>query len=137
GGAVARPLAFRGRECQWRGDTPLFFRGGGRGRTGVLRLPIRVRLLVTFLLTSILPLLLTLMLDLSLKRRVPETLASVWVEFVRAQLFLVGITAFASTTMAFLVARFIHRPIQALRDGMAEVAAGDLTARRPGRRTDE
>jgi adenylate cyclase len=137
GGPVASALAFLVSEYHWRREIPLFFPDGDLERTGVLRLPIRVRLLVTFLLTSILPLLLTLMLDLSLKRRVPETLASVWVEFVRAQLFLVGITAVASTTMAFLVARFIHRPIQALRDGMAEVAAGDLAARVPVRSTDE
>jgi len=134
---VASALAFLVSEYHWRREIPLFFPDGDLERTGVLRLPIRVRLLVTFLLTSILPLLLTLMLDLSLKRRVPETLAGVWLEFVRAQLFLVGITAVASTTMAFLVARFIHRPIQALRHGMAEVAAGDLTARVPVRSTDE
>ena len=137
GGPVASALAFLVSEYHWRREIPLFFPDGDLERTGVLRLPIRVRLLVTFLLTSILPLLLTIMLDLSLKRRVPETLAGVWLEFVRAQLFLVGITAVASTTMAFLVARFIHRPIQALRHGMAEVAAGDLTARVPVRSTDE
>ena len=85
-------------EYHWRREIPLFFPDGHLERAGVLRLPIRVRLLVTFLLTSILPLLLTIMLDLSLKGRVPETLAGVWREFVRAQLFLVGITAVASTT---------------------------------------
>src|SRR5262249_10898791 len=75
GGPLASAVAFRVSESHWRPETPLFFPDGVPERPGVLRLPIRVRLLVTFLLTSILPLLLTLMLDLSLKRRVPETLA--------------------------------------------------------------
>src|SRR5262249_21493705 len=137
GGPVASALAFLVSEYHWRREIPLFFPDGELERAGVLRLPIRIRLLVTFLLTSILPLLLMLTLDLSLQRRVPGTLAVVFRELVRAQLFLVGITAVASTTMALLVARFVHRPIQALRHGMAQVAAGDLTTRVPVRSTDE
>jgi len=137
GGPVASALAFLVSEYHWRREIPLFFPDGELERAGVLRLPIRIRLLVTFLLTSILPLLLMLTLDLSLQRRVPGTLAVVFRELVRAQLFLVGIAAVASTTMALLVARFIHRPIQALRHGMAQVAAGDLTTRVPVRSTDE
>jgi adenylate cyclase len=39
--------------------------------------------------------------------------------------------------MALLVARFINRPIQALRTGMAQVASGDFQARVPVRSTDE
>src|SRR5215472_729124 len=137
GGPVASALAFLVSEYHWRREVPLFFPDGNLERAGVLRLPIRVRLLVTFLLTSILPLLLMVMLDLSVQRHISGTLARAWRELVRAQLFLVGIAAVASTTMALLVARFIHRPIQALRHGMAQVAAGDLTARVPVRSTDE
>ena len=39
--------------------------------------------------------------------------------------------------MALLVARFINRPVQALRAAMARVATGDLAARVPVRSTDE
>jgi len=100
----------------------------------VLRLPIRMRLLVTFLLTSILPLLLMIVVDLALEQRLPGW---AWQDLMRAQLFLVAITGVASTMMAMLVARFINRPVQALRDGMARVAAGDMAVRVPVRSTDE
>src|SRR5262249_9376496 len=54
GGPVASALAFLVSEYHWRREIPLFFPDGDLEHTGVLRLPIRVRLLVTFLLTSIL-----------------------------------------------------------------------------------
>src|SRR5207244_8268192 len=46
-------------------------------------------------------------------------------------------TGGASFVMALLVARFINRPVQALRSAMAQVAAGDLDVRVPVRSTDE
>jgi adenylate cyclase len=134
GGPVASALAFLVSEYHWRREIPLFFPDGDLERTGVLRLPVQVRLLVTFLLTSILPLLLMIVFDLAFEERLPEW---AWRELVRAQLFLVGITVVASTIMALLVARFINRPVQALRAAMARVAAGDFTARVPVRSTDE
>src|SRR6185369_9925472 len=55
----------------------------------------------------------------------------------RTQLFIAMATGFASAAMALLVARFINRPVQALRAAMARVADGDLDARVPVRSTDE
>jgi class 3 adenylate cyclase len=136
GGPVASALAFLVSEYHWRREIPLFFPDGRLERRGVLRVPIQIRLLVTFLLTSILPLLMMVVLDLRLEERFPERTAA-WRDLVRADLYLVAITVVASSTMALLVARFINRPVQALRAGMARVAASDLTIRVPVRSTDE
>lgn len=137
GGPVTSALAFLVGEFHWRRQIPLFFPDGRLEREGVLRVPIRLRLAATFLLTSVLPLLLMLFVDLTVEVRWAHRLAPVWDDVVRAQLYLVGITTLASTVMAFLVARFINRPVQALRTGMAAVAAGDLDVRVPVRSTDE
>jgi adenylate cyclase len=51
--------------------------------------------------------------------------------------YIVAATGIASFAMASLATRFINRPVQALRAAMAQVAAGDLTARVPVRSTDE
>jgi adenylate cyclase len=137
GGPVTSALAFLVGEFHWRRQIPLFFPDGKLEREGVLRVPIRVRLAATFLLTSVLPLLLMLFVDLAVEVRWSHRLAPVWDAVVRAQLYLVAITTLASTVMAFLVARFINRPVQALRAGMAAVANGDLDVRVPVRSTDE
>ena len=76
-------------------------------------------------------------LDLRLGRRLRASQADAWRDLVRADLFLVAITGVASSVMALLVARFINRPVQALRAAMARVAIGDLAARVPVRSTDE
>jgi HAMP domain-containing protein len=137
GGPVSSALAFLVSEYHWRREIPLFFPDGVLERDGVLRVPIRVRLFLTFLLTSILPLMLMTILDLRLGRRMRASQADAWHDLVRADLFLVAITGVASSVMALLVARFINRPVQALRAAMARVAIGDLAARVPVRSTDE
>jgi class 3 adenylate cyclase len=136
GGPVASALAFLVSEYHWRREIPLFFPDGNLERAGVLRVPVRVRLILTFLLTSILPLLLMVILDLRLRERFPAE-AAAWSDLVRADLYLVAISGVASSIMAVLAARFINRPVQALRAAMARVASGDLTARVPVRSTDE
>jgi adenylate cyclase len=137
GGPVSSALAFLVSEYHWRREIPLFFPDGVLERDGVLRVPIRVRLFLTFLLTSILPLMLMTILDLRLGARMRTTQADAWRDLVRADLFLVAITGVASSVMALLVARFINRPVQALRAAMARVSIGDLAARVPVRSTDE
>ncbi len=137
GGPVTSALAFLVGEYHWRREIPLFFPDGRLEQTGVLRLPIQVRLAVTFLLTSILPLLLMIMVDLTLEWRLAPGMQPHWNALVRAQVFLLIITWIASSVMALLVARFINRPVQPLRTAMAQVAAGDLTAQVPVRSTDE
>jgi adenylate cyclase len=67
----------------------------------------------------------------------PGTLQPLWQRFVRAHLYVVFVNASAATVMALLVARFINRPIQALRLGMTRVAEGDLRVRVPVRSLDE
>ena len=56
---------------------------------------------------------------------------------MRAQAFIAVVTGVVSLLMAWLVARFINRPVQALRAAMARVAAGDLSVRAPVRSADE
>jgi adenylate cyclase len=56
---------------------------------------------------------------------------------VRAQAFIAVVTGIVSLLMAWLVARFINRPVQALRAAMARVATGDLSVRAPVRSADE
>ncbi len=137
GGPVTSALAFLVSEYHWRREIPRFFPDGQLERSGVLRLPIRMRLAATFLLTSVLPLLLTLMVDLVIQWRELGGMGPMWSRLLRAQLFLVVITGVASTIMAFLVARFINHPVQALRSAMMSVADGNLDVRVPVRSTDE
>src|SRR5262245_54670504 len=78
GGPVGSALAFLVSEYHWRREIPLFFPEGNLERTGVLRVPVRVRLILTFLLTSILPLLLMVILDLRLGKRFPADEIEAW-----------------------------------------------------------
>src|SRR5438552_3824333 len=141
GGPVASALAFLVAEYYSRRDVPLFFPAGRIERSGVLRVPILVRLGATFLVTSVLPPLLMMMVSLSLVRRfggeLPEEIRPLWMQLLRTQAYIVLATGGFSFVMALLVARFINRPVQALRSAMAQVAAGDLDVRVPVRSTDE
>jgi adenylate cyclase len=56
---------------------------------------------------------------------------------VRAQGFIAIVTGVVSAVMAWLVARFINHPVQALRAAMARVALGDLAVQAPVRSADE
>jgi class 3 adenylate cyclase len=106
-----------------------------------MRLPIRVRLAATFLLTSIVPLAVLLTVTLGVGPRllpaVSEAAADLWRRYFWAQVYVVLVTGVASTVMAILVARFINRPIQAMREAMATVETGGLEARVPIRSRDE
>jgi class 3 adenylate cyclase len=141
GGPVASALAFLIAEFHWRRNVPLFFPSGRLERDGVLRVPVSVRLGVTFLLTAVLPPLLMVLADFGLERRfggvLPADLRPVWTGLMRTQIYILGATGLLSVAMALLVARFITHPVQALRAGMARVAAGDLTAGVPVRSIDE
>ncbi len=137
GGPITSALAFLLGEAYWRQEIPVFFPYGRIERAGALRVPIRVRLAGTFLITSAMPLLLMLMADFTLVRRLGPAISGDVRTLLRTQLFIVGVTGLASVAMAFLVARFINRPVQALRTAMAQVATGDLAARVPVRSTDE
>jgi class 3 adenylate cyclase len=141
GGPLTSALAFLLSELYWRQEIPLFFPDGRIERHGVVRVPIRVRLIGTFLVTSLVPLLLILLADFSIERRfgarLPEAFRPLWLGLLRTQLFIALATGVTSIAMAFLVARFINRPVQALRTAMARVAAGDFEARVPVRSADE
>src|SRR5947199_5302398 len=140
GGPVASALSFLVAEYYSRRDVPLFFPEGRIERSGVLRVPILVRLGATFFITSVLPLLM-MMVSLSLVHRfgdeLPEEIRPLWMQLLRTQWYIVVATGGFSFVMALLVARFINRPVQALRSAMAQVAAGDLDVRVPVRSTDE
>jgi len=137
GGPVTSALAFLLSEAYWRQEIPVFFPSGRIERAGALRVPIRVRIAGTFLITSMMPLLLMLMADFTLARRLGPEISGDVRTLLRTQFFIVGVTGLTSVAMAFLVARFINRPVQALRTAMAQVASGDLAARVPVRSTDE
>jgi adenylate cyclase len=61
----------------------------------------------------------------------------VWENLLWSEFYVVIATLSASTGMAMLVARFINRPIQALRIAMGRVADGDFRTRVPVRSPDE
>jgi adenylate cyclase len=141
GGPVASALAFLVAEYYSRRDVPVFFPEGRVDRTGVLRVPILARLGATFLVSSVLPPLLMMMVSFSLIHRfggeLPAELRPLWTQLLRTQTYIVGATGVVSVAMALLVARFINRPVQALRAAMVRVMAGDLSVRVPVRSTDE
>jgi adenylate cyclase len=82
-----------------------------------------------------------MMVSFSLVRRfegeLPEEIRSLWTDLLRTQMYVVGATGVVSVVMALLVARFINRPVQALRAAMERVADGDLDVGVPVRSTDE
>jgi class 3 adenylate cyclase len=141
GGPVASALSFLMAEYQWRRAIPLFFPDGKLDRGGVLRVPILARLGVTFLITAFLPPALMLLADLSIAVRfggaLPADLLPLWRGLVRTQIYIVVVTALGSMAMAWLVARMINRPVQALHQAMVGVAQGKLDVRVPVRSTDE
>jgi adenylate cyclase len=141
GGMTTAALAFLVAEFTWRRRIPAFFPEGHLDREHVVRLPIVARLGATFLLTALVPLvvLLTLVLGMGdeLGPLLPSTLQPLWGRFVQAHVYVVAVNAAAATVMAVLVARFINRPIQALRVAMARVEAGDFAVRVPVRSLDE
>ena len=141
GGPVASALAFLVAEYYVRRDIPVFFPDGRLDREGVLRVPILLRLGVTFFITAVLPPMLMMMVSFDLMHRfrgeLPDELRPLWTQLLRTQTYIVGATGVASMVMAMLVARFINRPVQALRAAMARVAQGDLGARVPVRSADE
>jgi adenylate cyclase len=140
-GPITAALTFLASEFYLRRQVPVFFPDGRIERHGVLRVPILVRLGGTFAVTSVLPLALMMIVDFGIARR--YGLASspdgtrVWEHLVRAQGFVAIVTGLASLVMAWLVARFINRPVQALRAAMARVATGDLSVQAPVRSADE
>lgn len=141
GGLPAAAITFLLAEVHWRRRIPEFFPDGRLETDGTMRLPIRVRLWTTFLLTSIVPTAVLLTVTVGVGPRllpaVSETAAELWKRYFWAQVYVVLVTGIASTVMAILVARFINRPIQALREAMATVEAGELGARVPIRSRDE
>ena len=140
-GPLTAALTFLASEFYLRRQVPIFFPDGRIERHGVLRVPILVRLGGTFAVTSILPLALILIVDFGIARRYGVPLngngGGVWEHLVRAQGFVALVTGLASLVMAWLVARFINRPVQALRAAMARVATGDLSVQAPVRSADE
>ncbi len=140
-GPLTAALTFLASEFYLRRQVPIFFPDGRIERHGVLRVPILVRLGGTFAVTSILPLALMMIVDFGIARRygVPQSGdgTPVWQHLVRAQGFVALVTGLASLVMAWLVARFINRPVQALRAAMARVATGDLSVQAPVRSADE
>lgn len=139
GGPVTSALAFLVSEYHWRREIPFFFPDGELPREGVLRVPVRIRLALTFLLTAVLPLLLVLLVDLTVATELEGEPAArwLWQRLLPAQLYIVAIASLASTVMGLLVARFINRPVQALRAAMAQVAAGNLDVHVAVRSPDE
>lgn len=141
GGLPAAAITFLAAEFQWRRRVPEFFPDGHLEPRGTLRLPIRIRLGATFFLTSIVPLAVLLTIASGVGPRllptVSEAAAALWRRYFWAQVYVVLVTAATSTVMAVLAARFVVRPIRALRAAMASVEAGDLDARVPIRSRDE
>jgi adenylate cyclase len=141
GGPIASTLSFLIAELYWRRRIPLFFPNGRLERVGVLRVPILVRLGATFFVTSVVPPFLMMMVAFEpitrLGHALPAEVRPLWLGLVRTQVYIVGATGVASLVMALIVARFINRPVQALRASMLQVAAGDLGVRVPVRSTDE
>jgi class 3 adenylate cyclase len=141
GGPVASVLSFLVAEFFSRRRIPLFFPDGHIDRTGVIRVPILLRLGATFFVTAVLPPLLMMMVSMSLVLRLwgemPEEIRPLWAGLLRTQIYIVGATGAVSFVMSLLVTRFINRPVQALRAGMTRVAAADLDVLVPVRSTDE
>jgi class 3 adenylate cyclase len=141
GAIPAAAISFLIGEFHWRRRIPEFFPDGRLQIGGVVRVPVRVRLAVSFLLTAIVPLtvVLTLLVGVTLRFEdgMPEPVRTLWTRLLWATVYVVVTTSVASAVVALFVARFINRPILALRKAMRAVATGDLEARVPVRSPDE
>lgn len=137
GGPIAAALSFLVAEYYWRRRIPLFYPEGHIDRVGVIRVPILARLGITFLVIAALPPVLMLLVTLDLVERLGSHLPPALESLAGILTYIAGATGAVSIAMALLVARFINRPVQALRLAMARVSAGDLGVRVPVRSTDE
>jgi len=137
GGLVGTVLSFLVAEFYWRRRIPLFYPAGHLDRGGAIRVPVLVRLVATFVTIAALPPFLMVLVTSEIVGRGGSGTPDVLARLVGILTYIAAATGAASIALALLVARFINRPLQALRAAMALVAAGDLTARVPVRSTDE
>jgi adenylate cyclase len=137
GGPVAAALSFLVAEFYWRRRIPLFYPTGHLDRGGVIRVPILVRLGATFFVMAALPPFLMLLVTTDLVGRLGSGAPPLLERLLGIHAYIAVATGAVSVATALLVARFINRPVQALRLAMARVAAGELSAEVPVRSTDE
>jgi adenylate cyclase len=137
GGPVGAVLSFLVAEFYWRRRIPLFYPDGRLDRGGAIRVPVLVRLLATFATLGVLPSFLMLFVAADLAGRSGSHGSGTLGQLVGILAYIAAATGAVSVAMALLVSRFINRPLQALRLGMAQVASGDLSAHVPVRSTDE
>src|SRR5262245_17255822 len=135
GGPVGAVLSFLVAEFYWRRRIPLFYPDGHLDRGGAIRVPVLARLLATFATLGVLPSFLMLFVAADLAGRSGLDGSGTLGHLVGILAYIAAATGAVSVAMALLVSRFINRPLQALRRGMAQVAGGDLSAHVPVRST--
>jgi class 3 adenylate cyclase len=141
-GSVATALVFLAAERQWRLILPRFFpRGDVSEVAGVLRLPVRTRLLVTFLLVSIIPLVILAVVAYTrataLVTADPASAAGLVAGLRLIMVFLVGIGILTAMGLAGFTARSVADPLGQLERAMGRVGQGELDARCPVVANDE
>jgi adenylate cyclase len=141
GGVVTAVIVFFSVENRWRQELPAFFPKGDVSTVrGVLRLPVRARLLAVFMLTSVGPMIL---LGIVAWRRgamaaaEPAHAGTLLVEMVTiiASLSVVGLLA--AIRLSVIVSDSVARPLVGLTFSMARVERGDLDADCPVVSNDE
>jgi adenylate cyclase len=141
-GVAATACSFFAVEQRWRRRLPDFFPDGGMTEiTGVLRLPVRARLLIIFLLISVIPI--TVLGVLSWNRAREALVAPPWVAdaIVRNMLvsvvFLAVVAIAVAIVLAVHVSRSVAEPLATLETAMVDVERGRLDTRSPVVSNDE
>ena len=142
GGSVTTAFIFFAVEHDWRQTLPRFFPEGQLSAVrGVIRLPVRWRLLVVFLLVSIVPL---CVLGVVAYTRAaaslqadPATARALVGSMLVLIAFIVAVGTVAAAALSLFVARSVAGPLRDLETAMGEVGQGRLDARCPVVTNDE
>jgi adenylate cyclase len=141
-GSAATAYVFFASEQQWRRRLPEYFPDGGLTEVGgVLRLPVRARLLVIFVLISVIP---VSVLGVLAWNRAHDVLAAPpWVADAIVANMLVSVVFLAvaaivvSIVLALYASRSVAEPLATLESAMVAVERGRLDTRSPVVSNDE
>jgi adenylate cyclase len=141
-GSAATAYVFFATEQQWRRQLPDFFPDGGLTEVdGVLRLPVRARLLVMFVLSSVIPVSVLGMLAWNRAREAlaaPPWIADAIVRNMLVSVVFVAVVAIVvSIVLALHVSRSVAEPLATLASAMVDVERGRLDTRSPVVSNDE
>ncbi len=142
GGTVTTVFLFFAIERVWRPLMPVFFPDGELSATpGIVRVPVRARLLAIFLLVGIVPLVLMGVMTYTraafLAAAPPAAATGLLADMAVFIGFVILVGGATAVGLALFVSRSVAAPLADVEAALARVGRGDLEARAPVVSTDE